>query len=545
MKIAFTYTSTQTIQDGELRFTVPSGWSKPQVSDAGAAGYTVVGGSGLGTADAPDGRRYVTVPIASITKGDQITITYGEDGSTVAPTAVGPDPFTFAVRGTPATDGGTLKPITDGSPSIRVERQASGKAMSAMTTVSDGQGALHAGQDDRQITVVYTAAGEMVAGQVRLTVPAKAVTIDGLGWSAPTADNVTVTPSTGGSIGTVEYGGSLSPSVQTVIVDGVNLNAGGTITFVYTGKVQPLAGTGVAFAVATHGGLAADVFADVEGPASEPESVMLTVDVEEAKTGSGMAEIADTDIVVAPGATGETITFTYTAVGEISYPREFRVRVPAVWSAPSNAATSPENAGTYSVEHRRDGLSLGNRIVEEIAPVDRDMVARVRSGILHVMAGDQIIITYENATAPATVGVTPFGVYFGGQTNDAQVESINVFVQSAMPSQLMLSSAGTVSADPGEAQLAVTVSLQDAAGMAAGRTSSTAVTLTSSSATGAFSETAGVAGTSPKIVDIAAGMTSAMAYYSDSTPGTAIITASAAVRGSRRIRRWSRSTPVW
>ena len=38
VKITFTYTSTQTIQDGELRFTVPSGWSAPQVSDAGVTG---------------------------------------------------------------------------------------------------------------------------------------------------------------------------------------------------------------------------------------------------------------------------------------------------------------------------------------------------------------------------------------------------------------------------------------------------------------------------------------------------------------------------
>ena len=88
-----------------------------------------------------------------------------------------------------------FNPSTSGSPSVTVERQASGKAMSATATVSDGQGALYAGQDGRQITVVYTTAGEMVAAQVRLTVPAKAITIDGLGWSAPTADNVTVTPS--------------------------------------------------------------------------------------------------------------------------------------------------------------------------------------------------------------------------------------------------------------------------------------------------------------------------------------------------------------
>ena len=189
----------------------------------GSPGYTVVGGSGLGTSDAPAGQRYITAPIVSITKGDQITITYGDadDGKAVAPTAVGSSVFTVAVRG---TSDGSLKGITSGSPSITVERQASGKATSATATVSDGQGALYAGQDDRQITVVYTAAGEMVAGQVRLTVPAKAVTIDGLGWSAPTADNVTITASTGGSIGTVAYGGSLATPLQTVIVDGVNLN---------------------------------------------------------------------------------------------------------------------------------------------------------------------------------------------------------------------------------------------------------------------------------------------------------------------------------
>ena len=151
--------------------------------------------------------------------------------------------------------------------------------------------------------------------------------------------------------------------------------------------------------------------------------------------------------------------------------------------------------GTYSVGHIRDTVDMGNRIVEEIAPVDRDMVARVKTGILHVHAGDQIVITYENATAPATAEVSPFRVFFGGQTNDAQVESINVFVQSAMPSQLALSSGGTVSADAGAAPLAVTVSLQDAAGMASAMVSTASVTLTSSSATGAFSETAGVAGT--------------------------------------------------
>ena len=36
VRLVFTYTPTQTILDGELRFTVPSGWSKPQVEDLGS-----------------------------------------------------------------------------------------------------------------------------------------------------------------------------------------------------------------------------------------------------------------------------------------------------------------------------------------------------------------------------------------------------------------------------------------------------------------------------------------------------------------------------
>ena len=143
----------------------------------GLEGYTVVGGSGLGTADVPSGKRYVTVPIASITKGDPITITYGDadDGRAMAPTAVGSSVFAISVRG---TSDGALKPLTAGSPSVTVQPQASGKAKAATAMVSDGQGGLYAGQDDRVITVVYTAAGQIVAGAVRLTIPAKAVTIE-------------------------------------------------------------------------------------------------------------------------------------------------------------------------------------------------------------------------------------------------------------------------------------------------------------------------------------------------------------------------------
>ena len=519
-KLTFTYTSTQTIQGGELRFTVPSKWSPPQVSSAGEEGYTIVGGLGLGTAEVPEGKRYVIVPISSIAKDDDITITYGasDEGKAKAPAVVGSSVFTFAVRG---TADGRLRSLSSGPAEVTIKRQAGGKAKSAIATISDPQGApLYAGQDNREITVTYTTAAEMVNAKVRLTIPAKATDTDveEPGWSAPTADNVTVTASSSGSIGEITYGGSQATPNQMVIVEDVNLMAEGTVTFVYTGKVQPTAGSAT-FAVATDGGLEGDVFTGVSGPT--PESVMLTLDVNEAKKGSGEAEIADSDKVVEPGAT-VTLTFTYTAVGEISYPREFRVRVPrGEWSPPTDETTSPDNMGTYSVEHISNGSPAGNRIVEKINPVGRDMVARVRSGILHVVAGDQIVFTYENATAPAEDEVSTFKVLFGGQTNDAVVGDIEVAVQSTSPTQLALSGEGTVSA--GE-PLAITVELQDAAGLARRMVDDVEVTFTSSSE-GTFSETADGVGTVSTTVDIGAGETSAMVYYSDSTAGTATITA--------------------
>ena len=69
------------------------------------------------------------------------------------------------------------------------------------------------------------------------------------------------------------------------------------------------------------------------------------------------------------------------------------------------------------------------------------------------------------------------------------------------------------------------MSLQDDDGTERATANPVAVTLTSSSATGAFSTTADGAGTAPITVNIAVGGASAMAYYSDSTAGTATITA--------------------
>ena len=106
------------------------------------------------------------------------------------------------------------------------------------------------------------------------------------------------------------------------------------------------------------------------------------------------------------------------------------------------------------------------------------------------------------------------------------VTDLQVGIRDSVPSQLSLSSAGTVSADADAAPLAITVGLQDAAGRAVAMARDVAVTLTSTSA-GTFSMTAGEIGTGSFIVTIEDGETSTVVYYMDSMPGIATVMATA------------------
>ena len=492
--LVFEYTPSQTIEEGELKFTVPSSWSKPQVEEIGEPGYTEVDGVGLGTATDND-KFSVTIPIFSLDKANAIKITYGatDTGRAMASTVVGTAAFKIEMKG---HANGNLTPLREQPPAVKVGPQASGKGKAVLAVTGDD---LHAGDMDREITVTYTSAGQVVAGKVRLTIPAK--------WSAPTAENVTV----------MSDMTAMTPmlDVQMVIADGVNLMAGGQVKFTYTGDVQSTTGTDIKFAVAVNGGEVGDTFGDVSG-----DDTMLTVDVGQARAGSGMGMVSPR--IVQAGATGVNIQFTYTAVGWIDAPREFRMQVPAGWTAPSNAGSSIDNKGTYTVVHRSGGAETMTSI-EKLDPIGRDLVARVRQGGLEVEGDDEIIFTYQNADAPAMPEISNFVLIFDGKPI---ADSVQVRVQDSMPSQLSLSSAGTVSAAADAMPLGITVGLQDDDGDAVAQNSDVMVTLTSTSA-GTFSMMAGEAGTESITVTIAGGDVSTMVYYMDSTAGTAIITASA------------------
>ena len=385
VQLVFTYTPSQTIVDGALKFTVPSGWSKPQVDRLGTPGYTEVDGLGLGLATAD--KSSITVPIFFLDKTQSLRITYGATaaGRAVAAASTGTDTFRIEVKG---QEKGTLKAIQR-QPTVRVLGQGSGRGKAVLTPRPvSGDSALYAGDTNRTLSIVYTAAGQMIGGKIRLTIP--------LNWSAPSTSNLIISPAT-----SARYDG------QMVIVEGVNLSANSTISFIYTGDVQPTVETDVTFAVAVHSGRPGDSFADVSGDDTD-----LTVDVGEARPGSGSGTVTPT--AVNPGATGMNLTFTYTAVGEISAPREFRVQVPSSWTLPSAAETSPDNKGTYTVVHRHRGVETTTS-VEKLAPVGRDMIARARLGGFEVEAGDQIIFTYENADAPVTAELSTFRILFDGR----------------------------------------------------------------------------------------------------------------------------------
>ena len=205
--LMFTYTPTETIQNGELKFEVHGDWSDPQ-SIPGIDGYTYVRGTGTRTDisepvfDETD--KTVLVDLFYLDTGGTVEIHYGAfdtvgDGSGAhAPKASSTNsPFTISVTGSDDTTNRfvAVKTVKERPIAVRVLSQASGGGGATIDGI-DGL-ALTAGGEG-EVSVVYTAAGQISNGTLKLTVPAN--------WSLPITGNVEVT-STGGTPTGVLYGG--------------------------------------------------------------------------------------------------------------------------------------------------------------------------------------------------------------------------------------------------------------------------------------------------------------------------------------------------
>ena len=77
--LKFTYTPSQTIEDGELKFQVQDGWSKPQ-DNQGTPGYTELiptGSADVSLIEFDEDDGSVTLDIESIDSDGTIEIHYG------------------------------------------------------------------------------------------------------------------------------------------------------------------------------------------------------------------------------------------------------------------------------------------------------------------------------------------------------------------------------------------------------------------------------------------------------------------------------------
>ena len=534
--LKFTYTPSETIEDGQLRFTVHNDWSDPQ-DTPGTDGYTYFNQGGtntdIGPASFDENSQSATVDIFYIDTNGSIEIHYGAfdikgDGSGAhAPTAASTSsPFTIDIKGGDdaisnrfsAIKTAKLKPIA-----VRVLPQASGGGSAAVT---DGADDLTAGGMDAEITIVYTAAGEINNGMLKLTIPAK--------WSAPMTGamgNVAVTST--GNTGAMDAGGNYGEDdtlpeglgAMDVNVAGVSLDADDTVTFTYSNvTVQPTVGDDAAFVVKVNGG--AGPGEDAESVSADPEGA-LTVSVGEAApgSGSGMVEGAPAVTVNSPE---NTLIFIYTADGQInSRKNDFRVKVPTGWSEPT-AETTDTARGSYTVTQKRldgevlQGLTAAEATVEKFGPFGMELAARLKLGE-SVLAGDQIIFRYENADAPTAIGPSIFEMYFGGVEVKRDTD-LSVVVGSGKDATALVVN---VSADmilvEDDESVTVTVELKDEDGNAVLTAEDLEVGLVSSNAdTGSFM----VDGEAEEMVTIMAGTSSAMADYTDSTVGEATITAS-------------------
>ena len=219
-----------------------------------------------------------------------------------------------------------------------------------------------------------------------------------------------------------------------VTVGGVSLTAGQTVTFVYSAAmVQPTAG-GPKFNVAVDGGSGPGDA--VAGVTPDPaDATTITVGDARPGSGSGMVEV---DAAVTINSIGNTLRFIYTPSGAITdRTLDIRVQVPMGWSAPTDRVDA-EARGSFTVTHEKytaatDTLALQTAAaaaVEKIGPFDRQMAARLKHGS-SLAAGDQVVFTYENADAPATVGASTFTMFYGAaQVTDAD---LTVIVGSGKP----------------------------------------------------------------------------------------------------------------
>ena len=541
IRFQFTAENTTIQPGGRLRFTVPGRWTMPSVTDrAGRATVSIVSEDADGneilvsqipkTGEADAGSKMVLSAA-----GRNVTVTMGAKGGLAEDASVTiqygtADLTKFPVQ-IPASVAGTADNLADGlgiHGSYRVSGDTSFRSRSAgtvwvdVTNVEDGTGtvsvspmSVRASSTDNLIRITYMAAGTMNGGAVHLIIPDD--------WGAAQKDDKTAANYVKVTPDDLPY--EVLNSGRSVEVTLTTFGEGDTVMFSYGDGAGANKGAAAQaeigeamFVVESRGSSGGDFM-----PITDADSVAaLTIEVKGAASGSGVAAVSvvknkagEADGQINAGDDKTYLMFTYTAQQSIAE-GELEFTVPMGWTAPQQEDT---NRPGYTY------LEEGNALVSE-----EEYNGQVVTATIAMDAGNVIKIHYgwyatENggAHAPDTAGTSVFGVKFDGSAVAMQP---SVIVHGGTPSKLMVDAPATVSADPGADPVAITVEIQDDTDAATVMDSDLAVTLSSTSSTGSFTDADGEA-IANNMITISAGMTEATAYYSDTTVGTWMLTASA------------------
>jgi hypothetical protein len=396
--IVWTYTApADGLVNGEVRLTVPAGWSAPSATTS-AAGYTQVSAGALSFSS-----QTIIVSGLTLSGSASFTITYGSTASggpgATASATTGTVTWTTQQKG---TVGGTLTALAP-APSITQNAPNGSGTLATSTTNAVAK------SNGNTITFTYTAAaGGTTNGSISVDVPT--------GWSAPSVTGTAAgyTTSTAGIVGVAG---------QTITVSGVTLAAGATVDVVYgaTASGGPGATATPSDGAQTWQGKQRSTAAGALVDLAASPSIMVD-------PADGSGSISPAPATVGYGSTGNTLTFTYTA-DNTTTDGAVSIDVPAGWSAPSTTGTAAgfatSSAGSLAAAGQTitvTGLSLANGGTF-------DVVYGATSG-----GG-------SGATAPASAGAQTWqakqrSTAAGTLTDLASSPSITVAAQPSPPSAL-------------------------------------------------------------------------------------------------------------
>jgi hypothetical protein len=362
-QLIFDFTSNGTADTGRISFTVPDGWTLPQLTRF-QPGFTEVttpdGGSVESLTSADFDGRTVTTTIVALGPNQRVRFIYGSgsgnSGVTSQTTAAGAT-FVFASQGN--SDGELVSistaPNSAAQPRVIVvnARDGSGTITASPATVTSGS--------STTLTFEYLPAGTVNTGRISITVAE--------GWASPTASNTTVPAEPGVQIDALIF------SDDTVEIPIIGLTSGQRVRVQYTATPPPTLGEQTF--VARSSGTAT-------GQLLELDAGSPVVTVTGAADGSGTATATAVTGSVTAGSTSNHIQIVYQSIGPLQS-GVLTVEIPTGWSPQDGDLTGQiSSSGTIGASTFVNGLvtvALESLSLSDTVTIDLiDAVAQGGSG---------------------------------------------------------------------------------------------------------------------------------------------------------------------